>query len=389
MMPGLSSLLSRAAFAELAQAYRRRWKVRLCAVDGEGVVIYRDGDEAWMRGGHSHHRRLAVEEALRWGEPAVEPGPGESVLWAVPIMLNTQLLGGLVAGISEKALFPRGTQAPLIDVRRACTDLRLLAEQHNLTNPAALELRRHEYLREQGRAEALHSLKNTPAYDLRAMYLLEEPRLIASIRRGDRGEARAILNRLLVGMIHQAGPRLDLVKSFFMELVAMMSRTAVESGGNPQTMLGSNFASLSQLSAISTEEQLASWLHQVLERIMDSLQRPGQRTPDALLAGALRFMAEHCGRDISRDEVAAAAALSPAHFSRLFHKRLGQSFTDVLNQMRVDKAAEMLRGTDKPLKRIAQEMGFSDQSYFTKVFRKWRGISPGGYRKGEDDKQIR
>lgn len=377
----LTQVLTKRAFSDASARYRRRWRIGLCAVSDHGQMVFRDSDDLWADDRHADVRRLAVAEALRWGEPAVEPGPHETVVWAVPIMLNAKLLGGLVAGMAETQLFRKGGHTPLLDVRAACTDLRRLAEELNLTNPAALEIRRSEYQREQARAEAIHSLKASRHYDLRAMYLLEEPRLIASIRRGDRGEAREILNRLLVGMIHQAGDRLELAKSFFMELVAMMSRTAVESGGSPEASLGSNFASIAELGGITSEEKLAVWLHETLERVMDSIQRNRTRTPDALVASALRFMADNCCRDIGRDEAAAAACVSPSHFSRLIRKRFGQSFTDLLNQMRIDRAVELLNNTDKPLKSIALETGFADQSYFTKVFRRWRGTPPAQFRR--------
>ena len=381
MALALTQILTKDAFGEASARYRRRWHIGLCAVAGNGQVVFHDSDDAWAEERFADVRRLAVTEALRWGEPAVEPAPNETVVWAVPVMLNAEVLGGLVAGIAEARLFRRGSATPVIDVRSACTDLRRLAEELNLTNPAALEIRRSEYSREQARAEAIHSLKASRHYDLRAMYLLEEPRLIASIRRGDRGEARDILNHLLVGMIHQAGDRLELAKSFFMELVAMMSRTAVESGGSPESSLGSNFASIAELGAITSEEKLAVWLHETLERVMDSIQRNRTRTPDALVAGALRYMADNCCRDIGRDEAAAAACVSPSHFSRLIRKRFGQSFTDLLNQMRIDRAVELLNNTDKPLKSIALETGFADQSYFTKVFRRWRGVPPAQFRR--------
>jgi transcriptional regulator GlxA family with amidase domain len=73
--------------------------------------------------------------------------------------------------------------------------------------------------------------------------------------------------------------------------------------------------------------------------------------------------------------------MSPSHFSRYFRKHLGQSFTDVLNQMRIDRAADMLANSDRDLKMIALDTGFPDQSYFTKVFRRHRGLTPAEFRR--------
>ena len=353
----------------------------MSAADAEGQIIFDAHSSGWDGPEHQPVRRLAIEEALRWGEPTILPAPREMLLWAVPLMHNAQLLGGLVAGMAERRGFVAGSNRPAIDIRGACADLLRQAEEQNLTNAALLEAHRRESLRERTRAEAIHHLKGSPHYDLRSMYLLEEPALLSAIRKGDRGEARAILNRLLVGLIHRAGERLDLAKGFFMELVATMSRTAVEAGGVPEELLGTNFASVAQLAAVRDDRELASWLHEMLERVMDSIYRNRTQAQVVQLTNALRFMSEHCGQDISRDDVAAAACLSGSHFSRLFRKHLGRTFTDLLNQMRADRAADLLARSDKPLKLIALESGFSDQSYFTKVFRRHLGLTPAGYRR--------
>jgi len=98
------------------------------------------------------------------------------------------------------------------------------------------------------------------------------------------------------------------------------------------------------------------------------------------LAAALDFMEANLGQDISREDIARAAHLSPHHFSRLFKTHMGRSCGDMLSQMRADKAAEMLTRTDKSLAAIAIDCGFHDQSYFTKVFRRHFSATPLAYR---------
>jgi len=68
--------------------------------------------------------------------------------------------------------------------------------------------------------------------------------------------------------------------------------------------------------------------------------------------------------------------MSSSHFSHVFSKHSGRSFTDMLNQIRVDRAAELLRRTDRTLASIAIDVGFRDQSYFTKVFGRYMQITP-------------
>lgn len=114
---------------------------------------------------------------------------------------------------------------------------------------------------------------------------------------------------------------------------------------------------------------------------MDSIRTKGEHPLEVQLQEALRYMQEHCVEPISRDDVARAAFISPSHLSHMLREKLNSSFVQLLNDMRLARAREMLMRTSKSLAQIAIESGFSDQSYFTKVFRKHLGITPQEYRK--------
>jgi len=323
-------------------------------------------------------RALALRECLRWGEPGVSVCPQKRFIWAAPVMMNQRVAGGMAASVSEhEALAVR----PGMDLRRACQDLRRSLEAANLTNAAVLERRRQDYQSEQQRAYALHALKARPADNIRDVYLREEPLLFSAIRSGDRGRAREILNRILVVILQHGRGRFDLVKSLLLELVISMSRTGVESGGDPHDLLGANYYVMTELSQIASEEALAAWLRRTLESMMDSIQRQDRRAGRARLFDALALMEERCGERVTRDEAARAARLSPSRFSVLLRQETGATFNDLLNGMRVDRARRLLRRSSKPLSIIALECGFADQSYFTKVFRRHAGMTPRRYRR--------
>jgi AraC-like DNA-binding protein len=300
-------------------------------------------------------------------------------------MRNARILGGLLAHTSERRVFPDETGAAAMDVRLAAGDLRQLAELHDVTNAAFLADRRREYSWEQQRAEALHVSKFAPLPDVRQMYLREEPALMAAIRCDDRAGARGILNRLLTAICYLGGQRLDLVKSFFMELVVMMCRTAVEVGGNSRELLGVSFACLEKLSQIDSEETLSAWLRDTLEKVMDAIRSGGLADSAKAVSAAMQYLSKHFAEVISRDDAAEAAGLSPAYFSRIFKSQMRKSFTAVLNELRVGRACELLVRTRRPLVDVAIDSGFGDQSYFTRVFRRQTGLTPKNYRRRYED----
>ncbi len=222
--------------------------------------------------------------------------------------------------------------------------------------------------------------RERPFDSIRELYLYEEPQLLASIRQGDYREARHVINHILVHIYSAGQERSGLLKGLLLELVVMMSRTAVECGARPSDVLGQNFQLLSDLAPIDDDERLAAWLTRALDQTMDAIRRHRRYTPPVLVTKALGFMRANLHRDISRDETARHAGISPAHFSRVLRERTGWSFTGLLRQCRVEAACGLLRDTEKPLAAIAADCGFCDQSYFTRVFQQARGMTPREYR---------
>lgn len=95
---------------------------------------------------------------------------------------------------------------------------------------------------------------------------------------------------------------------------------------------------------------------------------------------ALTWIRQNYERDITLSECAAACHISDSHFSRLIREQTGRSFTDNVNFMRIQAAKILLAQSDEPIANIAQAVGYRDQSYFTRVFRRVEDQTPGSYR---------
>ena len=85
--------------------------------------------------------------------------------------------------------------------------------------------------------------------------------------------------------------------------------------------------------------------------------------------------------DLNRATVAKIMHMSPTHFSKIFHKMIGLSFQDYLLNTRLNYANGMLKMTNMTISEIAAASGFGSESYFSKVFKKRFGVSPGKIRK--------
>ena len=95
---------------------------------------------------------------------------------------------------------------------------------------------------------------------------------------------------------------------------------------------------------------------------------------------ALQYIAAHFAAPLTLEAVAREISVSPNYLSMLFHKTVGLTFRERLCRVRVEESKRLLLNSKYSLKEIAVAVGFTDQSYFTKVFKHLTGLSPGKFR---------
>jgi len=120
---------------------------------------------------------------------------------------------------------------------------------------------------------------------------------------------------------------------------------------------------------------LASFTHLSQFRL---IKESGEKDP---VAQGINFMLENLTKKLKLEEIAAETGLSASHFSRLFVNRTGHSPIDYFIQLKIQRACRLLDNSGWTIADISREMGFDDQFYFSRVFRKVMGMSPNEYRK--------
>ena len=92
------------------------------------------------------------------------------------------------------------------------------------------------------------------------------------------------------------------------------------------------------------------------------------------------YLRAHYAETIALDVLARRFSVSPFHLSRVFNRAFGQSISDTLSLLRMDRARELLREGDRSVKEVAAQIGYADAHYFAKVFRRACGRTPSEYR---------
>jgi len=217
------------------------------------------------------------------------------------------------------------------------------------------------------------------AEDQEADNSMEKERLlIAAFQRGDQKTGKEILNELIENI-----PEQDLTFTRFraIELVVLLSRAALnrESSGS-DALFEANSRDIKKIQESNTKSDLLKNLHYAAERMAGKIFSFQGIRHASVLRKAQRYIWENYDRKISLEEISKASGLSSPYFSTVFKEEMGENLTDYLNRLRVEKAVTLLTETEKPLTEISGLCGFQDQSWFSKLFKSFIGISPGKYR---------
>ena len=105
--------------------------------------------------------------------------------------------------------------------------------------------------------------------------------------------------------------------------------------------------------------------------------------PSSKLAPAVYYVQSHYNEKIYADAVARICDLSPAHFSKVFRQHFKMSFQEFLLRYRIAKACCLIGTRDATISDVCFSVGFRDPSYFTRMFRRYTGVSPSEYRNSD------
>ena len=99
------------------------------------------------------------------------------------------------------------------------------------------------------------------------------------------------------------------------------------------------------------------------------------------ITDAKRFIQQHYQEALRLEDVSSAVGFNATYFSAMFKKETGQNFMDYLTELRMNKAKELLCSDENSVQDVADQIGYRDLKYFSRLFKKTTGISPSEYKK--------
>ncbi len=385
------------------------------------ILVDEEGREQWRLGGCTlcarfapaekreslcrAHRRKAVEESFRWGEPFISVCPFGLVTFAVPLSKDRRLSGGLLSGFS---IFPQmaadmkeevaqrirrlkirsavGARTRLSfrivsseGLRRSAHLLFDLTAAYGMNDVEQIEESRAKSIQQFTIANYLEEARNSHT-DLLTSLAVMQNEIIDKVVLGDLSGSREIINRFLGVILLESGMNFDMLKVRLLELIVIISRAAMGKGISAEGLLGPRYSYLTDINAATGFDDLFWKVTKALENFTRAVSEERGRTALAHMTRMKDFLSRSFTTKISAREVAASAGLSVSRALHLFRQESGMSLSAYIAALRIDYARYLLRNTERSMAEIASECGFFDQSHFTKTFRAIEGTPPLRYR---------
>jgi AraC-like DNA-binding protein len=142
------------------------------------------------------------------------------------------------------------------------------------------------------------------------------------------------------------------------------------------------FIELNNLQSIAVQYETQGIIFQLISRFLkpEIFQRAKQETRPPVVLDAMEYIQRRLGEPLKVSQLADRAGLSTDYFSKIFHLCTGQSPINYILQKKIERAQYLITTTQKQQGEIAELTGFENVQYFSRVFKRVTGLTPGAYR---------
>ena len=204
--------------------------------------------------------------------------------------------------------------------------------------------------------------------------------LISNLSTKNAYQARLLMDSILEQTLYHTSSGVDFIKAKIPEYLVVLFENAISSGSDAATIENLEEEVLANLHTLQDLDEIVKWLNEVIERFEKCLLTNPSSKHAPVVLKAMEYIREHAAEKITLNEVAKHVYLSPTYFSKLLKSETGQSFTSYLNRIRIEQSKQLMTDFSKSIAEISNQVGYDDQSYFTKVFKKHEGVTPYRYR---------
>ena len=134
------------------------------------------------------------------------------------------------------------------------------------------------------------------------------------------------------------------------------------------------------MGALSFKQRLADPIRNMINDYCRLVRKYTMKDYSQHVRHAILLIDSQLTHELSLSHIASALDLNPSYLSGIFKKETGHTITEFISLRRVEQAKNLLRTSSMQIQDVAMYCGITDANYFSKVFRKYAGVSPAEYR---------
>ena len=217
----------------------------------------------------------------------------------------------------------------------------------------------------------------------------EERQLLDCVREG-RVEDALHFTRTMDGDIGKlSGKVLNQWRNTAIVGITLCTRAAIEGGISPAAAYQLSDFYISKCDSCQDIAQMIRYRNSAVEKLASEVKRKlEQKHTSSYVEQCRDYVQKHYREKIYLDDIADTLGVSASYLSRLFSKETGERLQDYITRVRIERAANLLTYSNESLSKIAEYVNFPSQSYFGKVFREQKQLSPRKYREVHKPKEF-
>ena len=137
---------------------------------------------------------------------------------------------------------------------------------------------------------------------------------------------------------------------------------------------------LSESEMMQDIQALDAWMVKSISSLCSFVNSNRQKNISDLVNQSIEYIHKHYSQDVTLEKLAYHIGVTPYYLGRIFKKTTGTGFIEYLTSLRVAKASDLIKNTDKSFKEISIDTGFKSPAYFTKIFKRSTGYTASSYK---------
>ncbi|AOZ92374.1 response regulator [Paenibacillus crassostreae] len=131
---------------------------------------------------------------------------------------------------------------------------------------------------------------------------------------------------------------------------------------------------------IHSLDTLKSWSTEMMDKLKRELYTNDEYTNSYIIKQVHEIVDNHLGQDTSVKSIADKVFLHPVYLSKIYKTETGESLSDYMIRKRMERALYLLKNSNMKIYEITSELGYQNPQYFSKMFKKYYGVTPHEYR---------